>query len=398
MIQKSRQPKSRYKEAEAGSEARKAMPTSFTSRTASGPPNVFGFMESPSTSDIKRTASTSSSGYAASDGGSSLTAATTGFKSPFASPILTQKQGYQESWVHQDKLNSDSGISVRGSSPESHDRRQASGKPPSVLDAEDDDDDDDEDEDQDENENDDEDRNLAVEKLLQNAATVSGAHSSATTRDDHHIRRLQEREQELHQHVIQNPGHQRYYQPYGAVPYDMSLFMHFPNHDTHHGMPQWYGYPPPPAPPVPSSDAASFFQTHPQLQTSYPVPESTRATVAGYELIASRLSDRLSNDSGTDKIRPIYRRFERLNHRILLHLQDEICELEEQLRSLDERIAQAMSGDGNGHTQPASRRAEARFGGPWHCQRRDLLGVIFLKLDQYSEQMLLKLRVYASDH
>lgn len=352
------------------------MPRSVTNRTANAAPNVFGFMESLSSSAIKRTMSTSSSGYAASDGGSSMTAATTGLKSPFASPVLTHRPVQQASWAQQDKFNSDSGISVRGSSPESHDREQGSGKQPSVRDEEDSDDDED-----------DANHNFAIEKVSQNTATTSAAQSAAVTADDNHVQRLREREQEWRQHVLQHPYPQGYHQPYGTVPYDPTLSVPFQSQENQYGVPPGYGYSPPYAPQVPSNGAPHFFAAQHSPSQNYPATDPARRTIAGYELLASKLSEHPGDDLDRDNIRPIYRRFERLNHRILLHLQDEICELEEQLRTLDECIAQMAPSDKDGHVQPASRRAEAQFGGPWHFQRRDLLGRIFLKLDQYSEQM-----------
>jgi hypothetical protein len=82
----------------------------------------------------------------------------------------------------------------------------------------------------------------------------------------------------------------------------------------------------------------------------------------------------------------MYRKFEQLNHRILLHLQDEISELEEELRYLDECIAQMSPVSKEGRPQPASRRVESRQGGELHWRRTNLLGRIYLKLGQYSER------------
>jgi hypothetical protein len=80
----------------------------------------------------------------------------------------------------------------------------------------------------------------------------------------------------------------------------------------------------------------------------------------------------------------MYRKFEQLNHRVLLHLQDEISELEEELRQIDECIAQYAPRNESGQLQPASRRGEARYGNELHYKRTELLGRIFLKLGQYS--------------
>jgi len=116
-----------------------------------------------------------------------------------------------------------------------------------------------------------------------------------------------------------------------------------------------------------------------------PVPtDQPKSNVAGYELLASKLS---SIPRGTDTLIPIYRKFETLNNRILLYLQDEICEIEEDLRKLDEADAQinlAMS-DEMGHTLPTSRRREAKMPSEIHFRRLELLGRAFLKVGQYSK-------------
>jgi hypothetical protein len=118
--------------------------------------------------------------------------------------------------------------------------------------------------------------------------------------------------------------------------------------------------------------------------------EVTRSTVSGYELLAHKLSE--SSKGGASSpgiIIPVYRKFEQLNHRVLLHLQDEICELEEELRYLDRCIAQISPRDGTGHIQPASRRGDARYGNELHHRRTELLGRVFQKLEQYSESSAL---------
>ena len=58
---------------------------------------------------------------------------------------------------------------------------------------------------------------------------------------------------------------------------------------------------------------------------------SANDTMIGYELLAHKLSE-LKKGSKADSVVPAYRKFEQLNHRVLLHLQDEISELEEELR------------------------------------------------------------------
>ncbi|KAI0531899.1 hypothetical protein GGR58DRAFT_208721 [Xylaria digitata] len=103
--------------------------------------------------------------------------------------------------------------------------------------------------------------------------------------------------------------------------------------------------------------------------------------LTGYELVASRLSATSVCRSGPP-LRPIYRRFETLNHRVLLHLQDEICELEEQLRrfdAIDTQNRRLQTG-----ILPASRRAESMSNNEFQWQKTDILGKIGWKLEQYN--------------
>ena len=109
-----------------------------------------------------------------------------------------------------------------------------------------------------------------------------------------------------------------------------------------------------------------------------------KRTVKGYESVAEKLSKSDSSQPGA--VKPLYRRFKQLNHRILLHLQDEIAELEEELRALDEAIAQTTEfflPEGQS-VPPASRRIDARYGSDLHYQRTQILGKVFVKMQQYS--------------
>jgi hypothetical protein len=122
------------------------------------------------------------------------------------------------------------------------------------------------------------------------------------------------------------------------------------------------------------------------------VPSLNQTTLTGYELLATELT------SADTAIQPLYRKFDYINHRILLHLQDELSELEEQLRILDESIAQFATtnspplslpgGTHRRHSGPAaSRRADAFYGNDMHHRRTALLGRIFIKTEQYSRAM-----------
>ncbi|KAJ8109200.1 hypothetical protein OPT61_g7636 [Boeremia exigua] len=109
-------------------------------------------------------------------------------------------------------------------------------------------------------------------------------------------------------------------------------------------------------------------------------------TKIGYELLAHKLSA-LKKGRKEDHVVPAYRKFEELNHRVLLHLQDEISELEEELRQLDQEIAEASPGAQTGHRHPASRRGDTQFGNDLHRRRLDVLGQVFLKLEQYNKAL-----------
>jgi len=129
------------------------------------------------------------------------------------------------------------------------------------------------------------------------------------------------------------------------------------------------------------------------------LPRAEKLPLTGYELLASRLSShpssferrsRRGSVSGSSvrsfddgpQLRPIYRRFEALNHRLLLHLQDELAELEEQLHRLD--TADTQTRRLASRILPASRRAEYLAGGELQWHKTDILGKIGYKLGQYS--------------
>ena len=133
------------------------------------------------------------------------------------------------------------------------------------------------------------------------------------------------------------------------------------------------------------------------------LPRAEKLPMSGYELLAAKLSTgggsrprrrgsirAFPSDEGDQHIKPIYRRFEALNHRLLLHLQDELSELEEQLHRLDtadtqtRRLANCIL--------PASRRAEFMAGGELQWHKTDILGKIGYKLGQYSTRATLSLQ------
>ncbi|EME80891.1 uncharacterized protein MYCFIDRAFT_140428 [Pseudocercospora fijiensis CIRAD86] len=132
-------------------------------------------------------------------------------------------------------------------------------------------------------------------------------------------------------------------------------------------------YPPPP-------QTTNGHIAHPDRPPVPDPPNSSQVTIAGYEMLARELSNNSSS------VKPMYRKFSYLNHRILLHLQDELQELEERLRTVDEIVAQ-LDHSSSEQTTPASRRGDAAFGGDWHHQRTLLLGRIFQKTEQYNRAL-----------
>ena len=136
--------------------------------------------------------------------------------------------------------------------------------------------------------------------------------------------------------------------------------------------PQMLGMAPHPIPELYPRPTNSLVRGHSHELSPRPRPKKT-----GYELLASKI------DSHDDAfLKPIYRKFETLNNRMLLFLQDEICEMEEQLKELDDAIAHEQQFHGE---KPASRRAEARLPSQLQWHRLDLLQRSFAKVEQYSK-------------
>lgn len=160
-----------------------------------------------------------------------------------------------------------------------------------------------------------------------------------------------------------------------------------------HGSFQTYGAPQQSIrPPNQSHLPSQVLNTRPPQHIHHrsPSPPENETNLTGYEALASRLST--NTTTGTPALVPIYRKFEHLNHRIILLLQDEVSELEEQLRHLDALDMQARShyvspGSNDVHVYPASRRAAARQGGELEWHRADLVNRISWKLSQYNQAL-----------
>ncbi|RVX75318.1 hypothetical protein B0A52_00671 [Exophiala mesophila] len=103
------------------------------------------------------------------------------------------------------------------------------------------------------------------------------------------------------------------------------------------------------------------------------------APLSGYDLVADTLAQ--------GRLPPVFRRFQRLNFRILLQLQDEIIEMEEQLASLD--VADTRSRlRPDGSAIPASRRLQwQRAQSDLPGQRLEVLGRLYIKLEQYYQAL-----------
>lgn len=132
-----------------------------------------------------------------------------------------------------------------------------------------------------------------------------------------------------------------------------------------------------------SSAADPMPRSHPGSSASSSSTATPREHIPRRHSSASNIFYRNSLLEPEPTIQPIYRRFKAMNHRLLLHLQDELSELEEQLHRLD--TADTQTRRLQNRILPASRRAEAQAGGELQSHKADILAKIGLKLGQYSE-------------
>lgn len=122
---------------------------------------------------------------------------------------------------------------------------------------------------------------------------------------------------------------------------------------------------------------------------------------SGYALLASKLDSStvpstVDSKNGDLRLVPVYRRFENVNHRILLHLQDEISQLEEELQMMDEyeakhRVSMAEQ-EGSEQLEPGSRRMDveaARRYSAFHARRLELVDRLAYKVNQYSKYLFI---------
>lgn len=131
---------------------------------------------------------------------------------------------------------------------------------------------------------------------------------------------------------------------------------------------------------------------HMNTSTTSPQSRNSASTGTTVEAVVSQ-EDICLEQSGEERvlahiqIKPLYRKFEALNHRILLHLQDELSELEEQLHRFD--TADTQTRRLQNRILPASRRAELLAGGELQWHKANVLGKIGHKLEQYSRSCIL---------
>ncbi|KAL9624496.1 MAG: hypothetical protein Q9160_001160 [Pyrenula sp. 1 TL-2023] len=137
-----------------------------------------------------------------------------------------------------------------------------------------------------------------------------------------------------------------------------------------------------------SDDPESFYLGHEKQKPASLVKLPKKRSVdtrglSGYDLLAHQLSER--------EIQPMYRRFDWLQHRNLLQLQDELDELEEELKRLDHDDARFRLAQSSTHGQdiPASRRIDCQWQSTVElCGRRvEILAIIQVKLKQYNKML-----------
>ncbi|CAG8908727.1 unnamed protein product [Penicillium egyptiacum] len=157
---------------------------------------------------------------------------------------------------------------------------------------------------------------------------------------------------------------------------------------TYHGSPRDSGavHRPPLPPSPPRSPEDSIHRTTPTKRRD---PNASQE-LSGYALLASHLTKSASEDSGG--FPPLYRRFETVNHRVLLHLQDEISQMEEDLHTLDEyeEMHRVSTAEHEGTKPlPASRRrdAQSQAYSSLHYRRMDLMSALIQKTEQYNNAL-----------
>ncbi|KAK6413464.1 hypothetical protein LTR95_017856 [Oleoguttula sp. CCFEE 5521] len=353
-----------------------------------GPPSLAALQSALSLhADIQRdsrsmrsSSSSVSSHYQPSDAGSTEAPDTPSSRSSFPSPTTTRSGSVAELRRKYDPQYSTHDGS-RGSSPRSAVR--SSRRQPSVSDVI-------EDDEEDEPESKSSPPSVPSDfhsHRDQHASPGSYTHYEHSSEYPHY-----QQDPQQHTNYPQYPP-QHYIQPHYATHRSHSNSSHrsdstSPPHPSHQALQPYHHPSHPPHAPSPPSAVPSLH--YPQHLPPAPEPPSLpqNAPPHGYDRLARAIASK-----SPDSPPPLYRKFSHLHHRILLHLQDELAELEEQLASLDaiaSHLAQPFHSSGQSDTEvaeqsvPASRRQERYLGGVY-AQRVDLLGKIYLKMEQYSK-------------
>ncbi|OQE05908.1 hypothetical protein PENVUL_c021G02685 [Penicillium vulpinum] len=157
---------------------------------------------------------------------------------------------------------------------------------------------------------------------------------------------------------------------------------------TYHGSSRDSGvvHRPPLPPSPPRSPEDSLHRTTPTKRRD----SSASQEPSGYGILASHLTKSTAEESGG--FPPLYRRFETINHRVLLHLQDEISQMEEDLHTLDEyeEMHRLSIAEQEGTKPlPASRRrdVQSQAYSSLHYRRMDLMSVLIQKTEQYNNAL-----------
>lgn len=95
--------------------------------------------------------------------------------------------------------------------------------------------------------------------------------------------------------------------------------------------------------------------------------------LAGYDLLAAKIA----GDIGGPTVRPIYRRFDKLHHRIILSLQDQLIEMEGKIAEMDQVEAEHWKGI------PVAERPSRASDHPFHVNKGLTIGLASQKLQIY---------------
>lgn len=227
--------------------------------------------------------------------------------------------------------------------------------------------------------------------------------SSLRALDDEQRLRQQEDEMRRHMAYSQHPYGYEFTSSSEAEPQQSSPLINHVSPSNDQSLEHYIHQPMPTRPTPPTlvrSASTPPIDDNPSLISPPHVPsppDLAKVTLTGYELLASQLASSTvppSKDasSASSQVTPLYRKFSHLHHRVLLHLQDELAELEYHLRMLDEGIAQTYASPvattdpaAPADHYPASRRIERDIaaGHPVFARRTLLLGEIYSKQQQY---------------